>query len=254
MKVYKYLSAKYALEYLRTKMLKVATLEDVNDPNEWIPYLQNETDGSDYLADPKLRVAFKNQWGHKFGFISFSTQMDNSILWAHYGDKFKGIVLEFEIGPSASVFPVRYQSTRYLINKAELGKVSDCDQLQQFIAQKDSVWAHESEWRILIGLADCQIHVTESGDPIYLAGMGKGICLSGVVLGPECPVRLGHILCELESVKNDEICIRRMCWDSSTYSLYVSDECKINQPQLWNMRTDLHTTMRRQPIPITGNE
>lgn len=31
MKLYKYLSAQYALEYLRTKELKVATLEDVND-------------------------------------------------------------------------------------------------------------------------------------------------------------------------------------------------------------------------------
>ena len=37
MKLYKYTTAEYGLAAIREKRLKVATLSDVNDPNEWIP-------------------------------------------------------------------------------------------------------------------------------------------------------------------------------------------------------------------------
>lgn len=258
-KLYKYTSAKYALEYLKTQKLKVATFEDVNDPNEWIPYAHNDADGSNYLVDPANLESFKKVWGGKWGFISFSSQMVNSILWAHYGDKFKGIVLEFEVAPDAPVFPVRYQPTRYIINKTELHKTGDRSQLQQFIAQKDVVWQHESEWRIISGLSQCSAVVTESGQTIYLSSLNPKIHLSGVVLGPRCPVKFGHVLTEVGESVGQELTLRRLAYDSLTYSMYVSSEYPAYRSELKNIRTDVvrtdvHTFVKQQTVQFSGNE
>ena len=254
MKLYKYTSAKYALEYLKTKELKVSTLEDVNDPNEWIPYAHNDTDGSNYLTDPANLASFKKVWGGKWGFVSFSSQMDNSILWAHYADKFKGIVLEFESAPDARVFPVRYQAMRYRITRDELQKKGNREQLQQFIAQKDVVWQHESEWRIILGLSRCRVVVTESGQTVYLSPLSPKIHLSGIVLGPECPVEFGHILTAHGEPVGQEFTIKRLTYDALTYSMYVSDESSVNLSEVKNKRTVVHTSVEQQIIPLTGNE
>ena len=61
MKLYKYTSAKCALDFLRKGKIKVVTLDDVNDPNERPPFISSlaETDGMNVLYDRYLRAGFK---------------------------------------------------------------------------------------------------------------------------------------------------------------------------------------------------
>ena len=68
MKLYKYTTAQYALEYLRTNEIKVTTLFDTNDPNEWIPFLQSQEDGSNYLSQYSHKADFKKRYGENYGF------------------------------------------------------------------------------------------------------------------------------------------------------------------------------------------
>ena len=79
MKLYKYMSAKWAVEFLRTHELKVTTFEDTNDPDEWVPY-RLCADGRDYLVEPYRRKLFRSNVGSKYGFISLFSQMDNNIV------------------------------------------------------------------------------------------------------------------------------------------------------------------------------
>lgn len=75
MKLYKYTSAKFALEFLNTHELKVTTLEDTNDPDEWVPYRVGPN-GCDYLANQNNREQFRRNVGAKFGFVSLSSQVN----------------------------------------------------------------------------------------------------------------------------------------------------------------------------------
>ena len=250
MKLYKYTTAQYALEYLRTNEIKVTTLFDTNDPNEWIPFLQSQEDGSNYLSQYSHKADFKKRYGEKYGFISFSSQMTNNVLWSHYADKFKGIAIEFEVVDDTKVFPVRYQSMRYRITDNELSKRADRNQLEQFIAQKDLIWAYESEWRVLVDLDSCRIGNIPPQGNIYLSRIDSALRFSGIVLGPECSVKFTHLLTELEKHKDSDIIIRRLDWDSISYSLYVMDECAIKQPILYKTKTMIKEIVVEEAVPL----
>lgn len=249
MKLYKYLSAQYALEYLRTRELKVATLEDVNDPNEWIPCLKLNRAVTNSLSDSMNRAAFKEKWGKRYGFISFSSQFDNSVMWAHYADKSRGITLEFEIIPNASipVFQVSYLSARYLLDDNEMSKEPNKEQVRCFMAQKDKVWEYESEWRILVELASCSVYPNAVGRNIYCMGVDTWVRFSGVLLGAECQVQFGHVLTAVGEMKErNRIALRRMKFSPTDYSLYVSDECDFDSTISLNRKTEF--------VSVSGNE
>ena len=72
MKLYKYTTAEYGLAAIREKRLKVATLSDVNDPNEWIPIMRDDETGQDFHIIPENRGKFKSVWMGRWGFISLS--------------------------------------------------------------------------------------------------------------------------------------------------------------------------------------
>ena len=55
MKLYKYTTAEYGLAAIREKRLKVTTLLDANDPNEWLPVMRDPDTGKDWHANPELR-------------------------------------------------------------------------------------------------------------------------------------------------------------------------------------------------------
>ncbi|MBR3923714.1 MAG: DUF2971 domain-containing protein [Kiritimatiellae bacterium] len=255
MKLYKYMCAQYALEYLHTGKLKVSTLFDVNDPNEWIPYFSS-TDGSDYLADKEKLLAFKNQWGSKYGFVSLSAQMDSSIMWGHYGDKFKGVVLEFSVKDTNNLFPVRYQSTRYFWDQHERDRPMTQEQMMEFLAQKSNEWSYEAEWRFLVQLSDCEVCRIVDNRPIYLCEpegqKPPALVLSGVVLGPDCPLTFGHVLTAAGSSRQGCMTVKRMGFDSRTYALTVCDIYPSSNGNVLHTNVRLHVT--REVESLSGNE
>ena len=66
MRVYKFLNAEFGLRVLRERRLKIAEINDLNDPFELIPF---------DLSDPRLRRAFlmtRDGMHEKHGLICFS--------------------------------------------------------------------------------------------------------------------------------------------------------------------------------------
>ena len=85
MRVYKFLDAKFGLKTLREKQIKIATVDDLNDPSELQAY---------EMTVRKKRKEWRNarqEWGSQRGLMCFSADWRDPVIWAHYSDKHKGL-------------------------------------------------------------------------------------------------------------------------------------------------------------------
>ena len=220
MKLYKYMQLKYALEYLRTKELKVATIVDVNDPNEWYPYLVNEASEENFLSDSIFREVYKAHYGNKYGFISFSECCDNTLMWAHYGNNFAGVVLEFDVDNEKEVdklTEVTYCSERIRLDAKSI-LTANMETVNQLIARKGKEWEYEAEWRVIVGIDNCTFVEQIDGKTILTHPVDTLMRLSGIILGPVCTITEFQLLSALEQWQDSDIAISRLRPDGKTFS------------------------------------
>ena len=110
-RVYHFVTQQYAIDDLAKQRLKVARLDDLNDPFE-LAALE--------LSDRGMRRAYRafaREMAEKFGVICFSRSWHNPVLWSHYAEKHKGVCFGFDI-PDDVLLPVRYTGAR-LPNKIQ---------------------------------------------------------------------------------------------------------------------------------------
>ncbi len=226
MKLYKYMNTRYALEFLRTRELKVATVQDANDPEEWIPCFLSSTERN-WLQYPMNKCMWKEHYANKFGFISFSECPDNTLMWAHYGDRFRGIALEFETKidlPDPRLTQVYYpkDNLRLALDLDNIRQTTD-ETVNNLIGRKGIAWAHEKEWRIFVNISQCRYIGSTDGHPILTQTVETLLAFCGLVLGAECPITNEQALTALENWQyhDSDIAINRIVADDKTFSYTV---------------------------------
>lgn len=147
---YHFLSSANAIHDLERKMIRISTLDTLNDPFELMPYLR--------YKDPKERKRYHNirkEISKKYGLLCFSQSWSEPLLWGHYADKHKGIAIGFEIlrdeilKVDYNPDPIRKQFE--LTNDSEINKKLFLD----LAKVKYQEWHYENEYRILVKLEDC---------------------------------------------------------------------------------------------------
>lgn len=242
MKLYKYTTAEYGLAAIREKRLKVTTLHDANDPNEWLPVMRDPDTGMDWHANPEFRGHFRYFWSHRFGFISLSRHDKDLLMWGHYADKFRGMALEFEVLDQNKVTKVEYTVHRYVLDGKSIGNPTEED-LKKFIERKDNAWGYEGEFRLLANLHSCTTKRLPNGDTIYFQSFDPDIFspqvlkLTGVVLGSECTVTMEDIHQAFNRNPPVGFSVLQLAADSPTYALVVSDI------SMWNSKGWVHHTI-----------
>lgn len=94
MRLYHFTSRDYGLSNLAQRRLKIATLDDINDPFELEAFsLTNAADRPTYRR-------FKDEWSKRFGILCFSRSWSNPVQWSHYGEKHRGMCLGFDVDDS----------------------------------------------------------------------------------------------------------------------------------------------------------
>jgi hypothetical protein len=91
MLVFHFINEEFGLEDLRKRRLKIATLNELNDPFEFLGV---------NLSGKSLRRAFKvmkDQLSVRYGLLCFSHNWHNPVQWSHYADKHRGLCLGFDI-------------------------------------------------------------------------------------------------------------------------------------------------------------
>lgn len=207
MRLYHFLSEKYALEALRNKRIKVSIIDELNDPFEFHAGFLN--------PNPKIENIF-TRWKAKIskeqGILCFSERWHNPLLWSHYAEKHTGFALGFEL-PDNVAIKVEYTEDRplYPSDKVLVGAKHNKDFLVKLERTKSLSWAYEEEVRVGYILSTLDL---ENG--LYFDRFGSDLILKEVITG--CNNKLGDkkllsLLDEFEKItvirtKKDSKCFR----------------------------------------------
>jgi hypothetical protein len=86
-RLYHFTTAKYAFDDLRNRRLKIAQLDDLNDPFELKSVnLCNPTHAQAFDGTDKFE-GFKAEMARRFGVLCFSEDKADLLQWAHYADR-----------------------------------------------------------------------------------------------------------------------------------------------------------------------
>lgn len=198
MRAFHFLSADHAVQALNKQRLKVALLNELNDPFELF--------ASD-LSDVRIRRGFKvwkDQMSRKIGLLCFSRRWRNPLLWSHYGSKHTGVALECAIDDQV-VVPVRYRKSRLRLDVAHMMSSSrgfSADLAEKLASTKSTHWRYEEEIRVPIQLADCMIE-----EERYFREFTSQMRLVGIVLGPLCTLNQRDV--EAALPRGERITLRR---------------------------------------------
>lgn len=172
MRLYYYTAKQWGMKSLWEKRLKIAEYADLNDPFELLPYEQTDKNAREYTK----KVV--NILSREHGVLCFSESWRSTLMWAHYGDKHKGICLGFEIEDNDNLTKIEYISNRVpsrIDFKKPLGGVDD-SMLAKCLNVKYSGWEYEKERRLMVSLQ-------EKRDGIYYNTFNNGMKLREVIIG-----------------------------------------------------------------------
>ena len=90
MRLHYFTTERFGLEAIRDRRLKVARLDELNDPFEFLGLKLNQN-------DRKKLSKWKNNLGNQIGLICMSEVWDHPLLWGHYANKHQGLCLGFDV-------------------------------------------------------------------------------------------------------------------------------------------------------------
>ena len=182
MRVYNFSREEYALENLKNNRIKVATIDDLNDPFELLAAQQ---------SDKEIRRVFhgfKGDMHESFGLVCFSEQWRSPVMWSHYADKHRGICLGFDV-TDKYLIKVKYSDSRLAVEFDDTNLESISGELvQKLFSTKFKDWSYERENRMFINLSETDL---ESGH--YFYQFCSDMELKEVILGSRCTSTINEI-------------------------------------------------------------
>lgn len=174
MLVYHFLNAKYGLEDIERRRLKISRLMELNDPFEFL--------GAD-LSDREFRRALRKTKANiskSKGLLCFSGSWKNPVLWGHYADKHRGLCLGFEV-PDSILGKVEYQDSRLPVPRR-----FDEAFMRKLLFTKFKHWEYEQEYRVYTQLEE---HV----EGIYYSEFSEQLKLKKVIVGDQSDVTRAYV-------------------------------------------------------------
>ncbi|BCG88042.1 hypothetical protein MesoLj113c_41520 [Mesorhizobium sp. 113-3-9] len=173
MRLYHFTHAHYALQNIEHRRLKIAEINDLNDPFD--------------LRAPKLNDSmarrrwdqWRDQMSANFGMLCFSPSWRNAVMWSHYADRHRGICLGFDVSDEIAE-KVTYSVERPPISLDREPTESD---LKPMLFLKGPDWSYEAEYRIWTRLED-----RDPDQNLYFLPFNESLALREVIVGPVCDV------------------------------------------------------------------
>jgi len=194
MRVWHFVNAKYGLDDIRRRRLKIALISDLNDPFEFLAF---------ELSSKNLRRALegtKDTMARTKGLLCFSRDWRNPVQWSHYADRHRGICLGFDV-PDSLLVQVSYTAERLAVEVDKLfdgGPIGESTMLT-LLSTKYEHWKYENEVRCFLGLEDKD---PESG--LYFADFSDKLRLLEVIVGARSGLSRRDITDALGSLTNVE--------------------------------------------------
>src|SRR5258705_1810131 len=183
-RLYHFTTAEHAMSNIKLGRVKVARFADSNDPFELLAL--------NFRAERERKIgrSFKAEVNDRTGFISFSRNWTEPLMWSHYSDRHKGICLGFTL-PRKDIVDIQYNDSRLRRELDERGddptKLST--ELQELLLCTEAKgWAYEHEVRRFVPLNDT---VLENSRHFHM--FSNRFQLHEVVVGQRCRVKLAEI-------------------------------------------------------------
>jgi len=173
MRIFHFVNREYGLQDLQLRRLKIATINDLNDPFELLGPATTDCD---------IRRAFealKNQMANRFGILCFSRHWKNPVQWSHYADRHRGLCLGFEM-PDDQLAIVTYSAKRPEPHHALLtrGHPNAHVEMLKLLSTKYSHWRYEREVRSFTTLDDADPKTN-----FYFMPFSENLVLKEVIVG-----------------------------------------------------------------------
>ncbi|MEP6828666.1 MAG: DUF2971 domain-containing protein [Aestuariivirga sp.] len=183
MKLYHFTTAQFGLEAVRDERLKIALINELNDPFELSNLVLNS-------AQRKKWREWKTKIGKTHGLVCLSTTWKHPLLWSHYADKHKGMCLGFEVSANVIFSPVEYSATKLTLKDLGFNSLNELDEpaMQKILFTKWKAWEYELEYRAFVNL--------DQKDPVnghYFIKFAPALKLCQVILGQRSDISRARI-------------------------------------------------------------
>lgn len=184
MRVYHFVSSQYALSDIALRRMKIARLEDLNDPFE---LLAANVGGRKQLR--KTLQFWKRALNDTKGLLCFSKNWENPVLWSHYAAKHYGFCLGFDLNDHLAE-EVKYSRKRIRFNFNGEPTADRVDQKRalNLLLTKSQDWSYEDEVRVFV---DLNKHSIEGAS--YFYEFSRDLTLREVILGSLCEIPIKNI-------------------------------------------------------------
>jgi hypothetical protein len=169
MRLYHFTTQEFGVRALEGRRLKIARINELNDPFEFLSWNVREA------ANRARLQAWKSARHDDLGIVCFSRKWSNPLLWAHYAERHRGMALGFDVPDSDLYNPVKYQRHRIPFPH---GRELDRDDVDDVLLTKFTAWRYEAEYRCFCPLADG----IRDGD-LYFEPFSETLRLSQVIVG-----------------------------------------------------------------------
>lgn len=225
--VYHFTSSEFAVKALRDRRLKIARINELNDPFEFCA-----ADFADSDTGIKLET-FKNQVNERYGVVCFCESYRDPVLWSHYAGGHRGVALVFDI-PDDRAIRVNYQPERFALDvdgTMQRGGFAESD-LTKLISTKFSSWQYENEVRIMCRLSDHFCQIDSKGKKVYFESLSlesfgvDALKLVGLIRGVRCDLKPADIASELLAV--DTLPVQDARLDLSSFRIVAGETYPVN--------------------------
>lgn len=175
MRLYRFLSAKFGMRSVQERRIRIGRIEELNDDFELIGVA---------LAVKKERITLRNIRRHlnvNNGVICMSKDWASPLMWAHYADSHKGMVLGFDV-PARSYLQVQYKKKRPTLKDMGLDAVDSItvENIKRLLTTKAHGWSYEQEYRAYVPLGSGE---EIDGETHYFSPFSEEMKLREVIVG-----------------------------------------------------------------------
>ena len=188
--LYHYFDASTAWECLKEGTLAFTPPIRFNDPFDYNPALNFEirpeereelardTPKNIELTEERIQAAIKQNrrdfQEHLFGVFCLTTKENDPLMWAHYGDRHRGVVIGFDTRHAD------FEGVEKVFYTPDRPRAGITAPLEMTITKSD-VWKNEHEWRLAAELARCDVKMVER-TPVYTQRLERE-CFSSIAFG-----------------------------------------------------------------------
>lgn len=176
------MSLNLGAKFLQAPLIRISGSSCLNDPFEF-----QLTTSSSSKVESVLRESLKNEYDHSeimkrfwtHGIISLTETNDNLLMWSHYADEHKGMLVSFEIDLNSPFyfFAIHEEHESCYFSKVNYRKfrqfntevsIDNLDEVKlHYMLSKSDEWIYEKEHRFVIPFHEADVILLDKGNELF---------------------------------------------------------------------------------------